>query len=156
MAMGCDAEQAEILAPIINRYMSENYQPENCVDPSTPPLLSSLQAAGFTLAVVSNRNQPFDEELVQLGLNDYFNFNVTASEANSWKPDTGIFTFALNKANLMPHEAIYVGDNYFADVVGARNAGLKPVLLDKGGIFSNPDCLAIKTLAELPEILTKT
>ena len=52
-----------------------------------------------------------------------------------------------------PSEAAYVGDNYFADVVGARAAGLTPVLLDPRGIFDDPECAVIHSFTELPRAL---
>jgi FMN phosphatase YigB (HAD superfamily) len=55
--------------------------------------------------------------------------------------------------NLSPKEAIYVGDNYYADVVGARRAGLQPVLYDPIGIFPDPDCATIKSFDELNSII---
>jgi FMN phosphatase YigB (HAD superfamily) len=42
-----------------------------------------------------------------------------------------------------------VGDNYFADVVGARRAGLTPVLFDPDEIFPEADCIVIKSFDEL-------
>jgi FMN phosphatase YigB (HAD superfamily) len=51
--------------------------------------------------------------------------------------------------NLSPQEVIYVGDNYYADVVGARRAGLWPVLYDPLGVFPDPDCTTIKSFDEL-------
>jgi FMN phosphatase YigB (HAD superfamily) len=48
---------------------------------------------------------------------------------------------------------MYIGDNYFADVIGARNAGIHPVLLDIGGIIHQPGCPSLKSLTELPGIL---
>jgi FMN phosphatase YigB (HAD superfamily) len=55
--------------------------------------------------------------------------------------------------NLSAQEVIYVGDNYYADVVGARSAGLKPVLYDPLGIFLNPDCTTIKSFDELNSVI---
>jgi FMN phosphatase YigB (HAD superfamily) len=46
-------------------------------------------------------------------------------------------------------ETVYVGDNYFADVVGSRRAGLHPVLYDPRGIFPEADCSTIKSFDEL-------
>ena len=151
--MGCAADQAEQLAPLVNSYMKENYKPENWVDPSTFDLLAELKAAGYLLGVVSNRDLPFDEELTQLGLDDYFALSISGGEAGSKKPEAGIFHFALSRAGTRPDQTMYVGDNYFADVVGARNAGLHPVLLDIGGIFHQPDCPSIKTLRDLLAVL---
>jgi putative hydrolase of the HAD superfamily len=152
-AMGCAPAQADQLAPIVHDYMIENYHPENWVDPTTFGLLAELKAAGYMLGVVSNRDMPFIEELKQLGLDGYFNLAVSGGEAGSKKPDPGIFQHTLALAGVSPAESLYVGDNYFADVVGARNAGINPVLLDTDGIFHQPDCPTIKSLAELREIL---
>lgn len=153
VAMGCSAEQAEQLAPLVNSYMNEHYKPENWVDPVTFDLLADLKSTGYLLGVISNRDQPFDEELAKLGFGDLFSLAVSGGEAGSKKPEAGIFQFALNRAGLRPEQALYVGDNYFADVVGARNAGIHPVLLDIGGIFHQPGCPSIRSLAELPGIL---
>ena len=151
--MGCTDEQAEQLAPIVHAYMNENYKPENWVDPVSYDLLAELKEAGYLLGVISNRDLPFDEELAQLGLDEYFTLSISGGEAGSKKPEAGIFNYALNRADARPDQTMYVGDNYFADVVGARNAGLHPVLLDIGGIFHQPGCPSIKTLGEIPGIL---
>jgi putative hydrolase of the HAD superfamily len=151
--MGCSAEKAEQLAPIVHAYMNESYKPENWVDPVSYDLLAELKEAGYLLGVISNRDLPFDEELAQLGLDEYFKLSISGGEAGSKKPEAGIFNYALKRADARPEQTMYVGDNYFADVVGARNAGLHPVLLDIGGIFHQPGCPSIKTLGELPGIL---
>lgn len=151
--MGCSVEQAEQLAPVVHNHMNENYKPENWVDPVTYGLLAELKAAGYLLGVISNRDLPFDEELAQLGLEEYFTLAISGGEAGSKKPEAGIFNYALKRADARPEQTMYVGDNYFADVVGARNAGLHPVLLDIGGIFHQPGCPSIKTLRELSGIL---
>ncbi len=151
--MGCAADQAEQLAPLVHSYMKENYKPENWVDPVTFDLLAELKAAGFLLGVISNRDLPFDEELTKLGLDKYFTLAISGGEAGSKKPEAGIFHYTLTRAGSRPEETMYVGDNYFADVVGARNAGLHPVLLDIGGIFHQPGCPSINTLGDLPAVL---
>jgi putative hydrolase of the HAD superfamily len=68
---------------------------------------------------------------------------------NTFKPEPEIFGHALRRLNLTAQEALYVGDNYYADVVGARRAGLRPVLYDPRGIFPEPGCETIKSFDEL-------
>jgi FMN phosphatase YigB (HAD superfamily) len=48
-----------------------------------------------------------------------------------------------------PERSLYVGDNYYADVVSSRAAGLTPVLLDPERIFPEADCRVIDGLTEL-------
>jgi len=57
-----------------------------------------------------------------------------------------------------PEQTMYVGDNYFADVIGARNAGLQPVLIDPEGVFDQHaeclgDCHVIRSMPELLGLL---
>lgn len=153
IAMGCTTEQAAQLAPAIHQHMNDNYKPENWVDPSTRQILSDLKSAGYFLGVISNRDKPFGDELKTLGLEEFFGLAISSHEANAKKPEAAIFHYSLDKAGASPSETMYVGDNYFADVLGARRAGIHPVLLDTDGIFHQPGCPSIKSLKELPGIL---
>jgi putative hydrolase of the HAD superfamily len=56
------------------------------------------------------------------------------------KPDARIFQLALQQAGLGAGEAVYVGDLYSIDVLGARGAGLTAVLLDPGAGWGARDC----------------
>ena len=60
---------------------------------------------------------------------------------------------ALERLGSRPEEAFYVGDNYWADVVGAERAGLTPVLLDPDRLFPEAACLVLKQIDELLEWL---
>lgn len=153
VALGCDPEQAQTLAPKTSAYMAENYKPQPHTPDEVFALLATLQQSGYVLGVVSNRDDPFDEELRDLKLDSYFRFALAGGEVNSFKPDALIFERALELSETAAHESIYVGDNYFADIVGARRAGLTPVLIDPGGLFPEADCAVIKSFAEFPDLL---
>lgn len=156
VALGCTPKQADELAPKLHQHMSENYQPEDVVLPEVRQTLKKLQAEGYTLAVVTNRSEPVDEYLEELELRDFFDFSLTGGEVNSWKPKPEIFQAALERAKAKPEETIYVGDNYFADIVGARNVGIQPILLDPYNHFPEADCRTIRSLAELENVLAIT
>ena len=150
---GCQPEQAIALAPEVHRRMAEEYQPQDHVPQQVFDTLQTLKQAGFAMAVVSNRSNAYGEQLASLGLDEYFAFALAAGEINSWKPDAGIFLHALERLGAGPEGTIYVGDNYFADVVGAQNAGLQPVLVDPEGIFPDADCPVIRQVDELIGLL---
>ncbi len=149
LAFGCSRDQAEAYAPAMNLHMSENYKPENWIDPETEGVLTHFQARDLLLGVVSNRDEPFWGELVTLELCPYFMFSLSAGEAKSWKPHPGIFENAIAIIGVDPAETVYIGDNYYADIVGARNAGIHPILIDPFDIFPDADCPVIQKIGDL-------
>jgi HAD superfamily hydrolase (TIGR01549 family) len=153
IVMGCSPTQAVELAPQFSAHMAEHYKPEARVPEEAHALLKSLKDAGYTLGMVSNREKPFDEQLEEMGLRGYFHFTLAGGEVNSFKPDRAIFDEALRRAGTSAPETMYVGDNYFADVVGSRRAGLRPVLYDPNGLFPDAECAVITTFDQLPDLL---
>lgn len=154
-AFGSSEEQATGLAPELFRCMKEDYKPQDWVSPDVPETLRILKEAGFILAVVSNRTEPFQEELESLGLNNFFEFAVAAGVIQSWKPEPGIFQHALELTGTKPDQTLYVGDNYYADVVGAQGVEIQPVLIDPDEIFPEAACAVIKNLGDLQKVLEK-
>jgi putative hydrolase of the HAD superfamily len=116
-------------------------------------LLPRLQQAGYSLAVVSNREKPYQQEIEALGIASYFVFTLAGGEVKAWKPEPDIFYHACRKMEIGPSQSIYVGDNYFADVVGSRRAGLQPVLYDPRGIFPDAGCPVLTSFDQLPSVL---
>ncbi|MBI5946469.1 MAG: HAD family hydrolase [Chloroflexi bacterium] len=155
VALGLHSTQASELAPKISAYMDEHYKPEVHIPHDTYNLLEFLKSSGYILGVVSNRGEPYSEELKKINMDGFFKFSLAGGEVNSYKPDRVIFERALDMAGTSAQETMYVGDNYFADVVGARRAGLMPVLYDPISLFADADCAVIKSFAELPDLLKK-
>jgi HAD superfamily hydrolase (TIGR01549 family) len=148
-ASGCQPEQAQNLAPELTECMRERYSPVDTLADQADELLHQLQQNGFRLGVISNRTDPFDEQLEALGIRSYFEYSLAAGTIDAWKPDPLIFQHALTEMNIKSEQAVYVGDNYFADVVGARNAGIQPILIDPVNLFPEADCVVIDTISDL-------
>ena len=87
-------------------------------------------------------------------LDCYFRFALAGGEVDAFKPDPRIFEHALERAGTSAAETIYVGDNYFADILGSSRAGLVPVLFDPAGLFPEADCAVIRSFHEFPALLT--
>jgi len=153
IALGASEEWAVEFAPNISVHMGEFYKPESIVPEDVRRALPQLKEAGYILGVISNRDKPFQDVLDDHSISEFFDFSMAAGEVNVWKPDPGIFEHGLRRVNVAAKEVIYVGDNYYADVVGARSAGLQPVLYDPLGIFPEPDCATIKSFDELNSIV---
>ena len=153
LACGCQPNQALQKAQSLTQFMREGYNPEDTLADGVPTLLENLKTDGFKLAVVSNRRNSFDEQLEMLGIGSCFEFSLAAGEVNAWKPDPVIFQHALTKMGIEPGQALYVGDNYFADVIGAQRSGIQAVLIDPQGLFPEADCPVIREISELRFVL---
>lgn len=118
------------------------------------PVLAALNSEGYRLGVLSNLRRDVDLMCQRLGLSPYLDFCINAADVGSEKPHAPIFCAALKQMSMDPEETLHVGDQYCADVVGARAVGIHAVLLDRGGW--NPkvnDCPKIASLAELHGLL---
>jgi len=118
------------------------------------PALELLKARGVIMGVISNLRQDRDQVSKELGLDKYLSFWVTSEEVKATKPHAPIFRAAIEKSGVPPGESVHVGDQYKSDVLGARAAGIIPVLLDRDGWHPGVgDCARIEKLPELDELL---
>ncbi len=114
------------------------------------PALDALKSRGLVLGLISNIEQDIAGTLDKLGLRSRLGVVVTSQDAGSSKPKPEIFQYALRQAGVRPAEAIYIGDQYQVDVIGARGAGMKGILLDRTGQYENiADCPRVQSLAEV-------
>ena len=119
------------------------------------PTLQHLRDAGFKLAIVSNWNTPLDPLMERLGIAEYFDVITASHDARvrSEKPDPHIFNCTLAAVGVSAEEAMHVGDTFETDIVGARDVGIRPILLDRDGTQSGGWDETIRSLSELPELL---
>lgn len=152
-SIGAPADQVQKLAPQLHAHMAENYQPEDTIPDDVIPTLIQLRAAGFTTGLLTNRTDPVDDYLAGVGLAEHLEFFISAGQIGVWKPDPEIFYYSMGRAGAFPQQTIYIGDNYYADIVGARNVGITPILIDREGVFPDADCPVIYEMGDLLGIL---
>ena len=121
--------------------------------PEVTEVLDRLVAEGYRLGIVSNWSWNLRQRVAQVGLDGYMELIWGSAYAGCHKPHPGIFRQALEQMALSPGQALYVGDSYEHDVVGARNAGLSVVLVDRNGTASAPDCPVVSDLRGLFDLL---
>lgn len=94
--------------------------------------LAQLKAKGIKTGVVTNGLQAdYQQILSKLGLTDSFDTVVGIDTCNTAKPDEKIFLYALDKLHVRPEEAIFVGNSVEYDYEGAKEAGLKPLIINR-------------------------
>jgi len=132
--------------------MVETNSPES-LDPDAHGLLAGLKRRGFHLGVISNWGEDLPEYLASFGLAQYFEVIIASEAVGTAKPHREIFMRGLSALDVRPQHAAHVGDDYWADVVGARNLGIQPVLVDRDREDPHADCLTIARLGELAKLL---
>jgi 2-haloalkanoic acid dehalogenase type II len=134
--------------------MMQNAQMDLALFEDTLPVLTDLKARGLVTGLISNIEKNMTEAIQKLGIASKLDIVVTSQDAGVAKPQPEIFRYAIQKASIQPVEALYVGDQYRVDVIGANAAGMKGILLDRVGYYKQkPDCPVITGLKEVIEYI---
>ena len=112
-------------------------------------VLETLQV-NYLIGLVSDAQPCYAlPELQSLGLGGYFSPMVISADHGYRKPDTRLFDKALERMKLQPDQVIYVGNDMYRDIYGAKRAGLKTIFVDSNQgekIYQNtqPDYFAAR------------
>jgi HAD superfamily hydrolase (TIGR01549 family) len=107
------------------------YQESRRPVPGAIPLLERLHTL-VTVGIVSNNlTEEQEGKLRHTGMDHLIDVLVTSESAGAIKPEPGIFEEAIRQAGCRPAEAVMVGDSWEADIVGARDAGLRAVWFNR-------------------------
>lgn len=117
--------------------------------PEVAGVLDALRARGDRIAVVSNWDVSLHEVLERTGLAARVDAVVVSAVVGASKPDPRPFAVALAALGVAPAAAIHVGDTYGEDVVGARAAGIRPVLVARDGGGGPDDVTTVSDLRGL-------
>ncbi len=127
-------------------------------------ILNRLTERGIKIGVFSNSFIGHTETILnRLGLSHYFSVIADCGGPKAYKPMREAFEFMLSRLEEEPSLTLSVGDEYYADVVGAHNMGMDAVWvnyrgrsldahLEKFGESTRP-ILTISSLHELLEFL---
>jgi len=95
--------------------------------PEVKNILDDL-AGRYKLAALSDAQSAWAvPEMRALGIAGYFNPIIVSSDCGFRKPDSRIFRAALNGLGLEPCDALFVGNDMFRDVYGAKQLDLKTI-----------------------------
>ena len=126
------------------------------------PCLDALDVAGIRIGMITNGDRTFQQaKLDAMGLDGRIEHLVTSGEFGIAKPDPSIFAHACAGFGVHPAQAMYIGDRLATDAIGAADAGLSGVWLNRSGETDAAQTAAIaasgvamiRGLAELPQLL---
>jgi HAD superfamily hydrolase (TIGR01509 family) len=123
------------------------------VPPGVVPALEQLRELRLRLVVVSNANGTLRSHMTRVGLSGYFDHVLDSADEGVEKPDPRFFEIALERSGASRESTMHVGDLYHVDVIGARNAGLRAVLVDEADLRPDADCPRVRSLGELAQFV---
>lgn len=130
---------------------------ENAVLYDDVIIIKNLRAQGLKLAIVSGARPSVAEREINMLGKENVDCVVLAQPAHGShpKPDPHCINLCLEKLNIKPEHAVYVG-NADEDILTARNAGIISIIIDRNEcpIELKPTIL-IKSLHELPDIISR-
>jgi putative hydrolase of the HAD superfamily len=113
--------------------------------------LGRLAALGIRIGLISNSQRCLQSFQSHFELDGLIAVTVSSAEHGRMKPDARIFHAALERMGVAGPEAAMVGDSLAHDVIGARQAGMRGILLDRAGTAPiHPGVEIIRSLDELP------
>ncbi len=120
-------------------------------------VLARLTEQGRGLGLVSNTfwsPEMHDADLVRFGLLEYLPVRVYSCAAGFTKPDPRIFREALDRLDVAPAEAVFVGDKLDVDVAGPQKIGMRAVqVASPYRVEHNPDIVPDARIAQIDDLL---
>ena len=117
-----------------------------------PPLFAALRERGLAIGLISNTSRDLSAFALALGIEA--DFVLSSREHGRVKPCPTIFSAAIERAGTTVAHALMVGDSVRDDIGGAEAVGLRAVLVDRTDRYPDHPGERIRTLAELPELLS--
>ena len=119
------------------------------------PTLTVLEESGYRLGLISNFEGWLENILVEQQLGESFDVSVISGLEGMEKPDPAIYRLAVERAGVEPARAVHVGDSVAMDVEPATEVGMNAVLLDRVGRYDGSKHLSIRSLEDLPSLVSK-
>ena len=112
----------------------------------------ALVASKYRVVVLSNADDCFLDPVLE-SLDFPFAASLSSEGAQSYKPNPRLFQTLLDRLHLKPEETVYVGDRQYEDVMGAGQAGMGTVWINRTGLDPDPSLpepdFCISSLMEL-------
>ena len=122
--------------------------------PHVREVLDVLRAR-WPLAIITDAQSAYARaELHKVGLLDYFDPIVVSGDHGYRKPDRRLFQAALDGMGAAAGNTLYVGNDMYRDIYGAREAGLTTVMFDSDqGEKIYQDCQPDYTITDFRDLL---
>ena len=83
----------------------------------------------------------------------FFDQIITSEEVGVKKPNPKIFNYALEKSKAIANESIMIGDNFEADILGAKSVGMHTIFCEFNGEIATEKVITVNKLSEIKNYL---
>ncbi|CZR35731.1 uncharacterized protein FPRO_00146 [Fusarium proliferatum ET1] len=141
------------------RLYKRTYRARRRAMPGSIETLRSLRKNGYRTAIITNGPTEIQiEKAKAIGVFDLVECVITSQDAGHPKPDVRIFQYALEKLEVKPDDAHMVGDSVEADIKGALDAQISPILYSPGSnsplkLVFGREVPVIRQFDQLPMVL---
>jgi putative hydrolase of the HAD superfamily len=153
------------LQPDVHRHLDSEFAVAALwarIIPGSVDGLRALKAAGVRVGVVSNADGTVQERLAEQGVLQVgpgpgvdVECVIDSGAVGVSKPDPRIFRIALEAMQLDAASVWYVGDTPAIDVIGARAAGLVPIVMDPYDLHEGADYVRVRSLHDVAALAAR-
>lgn len=137
----------------VSDFFQDNLSNHSQLIPDAQTVLKHL-STNYQLHLITNGPKEIQyKKLKNTKLESYFKTVTCSEDVGKKKPDSKIFTFALNQANAIASKSVMIGDDFQADILGAKHSGLHAIYFNPNLNSENDGSfIEIKKLLELTKI----
>ncbi len=118
--------------------------------PDAEETLKALKQRGLKIGLITNGLESDVREILpRIGLAGFFDVETTSDKVGKMKPKREVFVYALERLGVSPDKALFVGDMIEHDYKGAKECGLKALLVDRENIAGEN----VEKISSLKELL---
>ena len=129
------------------KYYKKKYEDNWELFDDVKPFLEKNREEGFGI-ISDGQHEQQTYKLKKMGILKYINFIVTAESSKSSKPNKKIFEQAIKLSKCKKDELCYIGDSLEKDAIGAKNAGIEGILLNRNGLIKANNVIVIQSLSD--------
>ena len=123
----CERYDVDIPVQELVRIYRET-EPVLVLYPDGEKFLARLEKEQIKTGLITDGNVQVQHNKIRaLGLDQRLDVVLASYDLGLRKPDTGVYTYCLEKLGCRPEEAVYIGDNPLKDFIGAGKLGMKTV-----------------------------
>ena len=117
-------------------------------------IIKKLKNRNFSTGIITNFDSDGNSLSKSLNLPNLIDHVITSKDAGASKPSKKIFDHSLKIMKINAENCVFVGDQIDTDIIGAQNANIKPILIDRENLYSEyKDCVVINNLNELLDVI---